>query len=62
MAPESQTLFSMTLFMALSSLLAWSKGRNRVGCPVQAPVAVAIVRGMIGEILSMVQWVTIPEA
>jgi hypothetical protein len=45
MAPESQTLFSMTLFMALSSLLAWSNRRNRAGCPVQAPVAVAIVRG-----------------
>ena len=29
MAPESQTLFSVTLFLALSSLLAWSNRRNR---------------------------------
>ena len=29
MAPESQTLFSITLFLALSSLLAWSNRRNR---------------------------------
>ena len=29
MTPESQTLFSMTLFLALSSLLAWSNRRNR---------------------------------
>jgi hypothetical protein len=45
MAPESQTLFSMTLFLALSSLLAWSNRRNRAGRAVQAPVAVAVVRG-----------------
>jgi hypothetical protein len=29
MAPESQTLFSLTMFLALSSLLAWSNRRNR---------------------------------
>ena len=29
MAPESQTLFSMTLFLALSSLLAWLNRRER---------------------------------
>ena len=29
MAPESHTLFSITLFLALSSLLAWSNRRNR---------------------------------
>ena len=29
MIPETQTLFSITLFFALSSLLAWSNRRNR---------------------------------
>ncbi|HEX3745306.1 MAG TPA: hypothetical protein VHW09_15285 [Bryobacteraceae bacterium] len=29
MAPASQTLFSVTLFLALSSLLAWSNRRHR---------------------------------
>jgi hypothetical protein len=29
MTPESQTLFSITLFLALSSLLAWSNRRHR---------------------------------
>jgi hypothetical protein len=29
MTPESQTLFSITLFLALSSLLAWCNRRNR---------------------------------
>jgi hypothetical protein len=29
MAPEAQTLFSMTLFLALSSLMAWLKRRNQ---------------------------------
>ena len=29
MPPESQTLFSIALFLALSSLLAWSNRRNR---------------------------------
>jgi hypothetical protein len=29
MTPDSQTLFSITLFLALSSLLAWSNRRHR---------------------------------
>jgi hypothetical protein len=29
MTPESQTLFSITLFLALSSLMAWTNRRNR---------------------------------
>jgi hypothetical protein len=29
MVPEAQTLFSVTLFLALSSLLAWTNRRNR---------------------------------
>jgi len=29
MTPECQTLFSLTLFLALSSLLAWSNRRHR---------------------------------
>jgi len=29
MTPASQTLFSITLFLALSSLLAWSNRRHR---------------------------------
>jgi hypothetical protein len=41
MAPESQTLFSITLFLALSSLLAWSNRRHRNrqwGDPIAATV------------------------
>jgi hypothetical protein len=41
MAPESQTLFSITLFLALSSLLAWSHRRHRDrqwGDPIAATV------------------------
>jgi hypothetical protein len=29
MTPECQTLFSLTLFLALSSLLAWTDRRHR---------------------------------
>ena len=29
MAPEAQTIFSVTLFLALSSLLAWTTRRHR---------------------------------
>ena len=29
MSPETQTLFSLTLFLALSFLLAWSNRRHR---------------------------------
>jgi hypothetical protein len=29
MSPESQTLFSVTLFLALTSLMAWTNRRNR---------------------------------
>ena len=29
MEPISQTMFSVTLFLALSSLLEWAKRRNR---------------------------------
>ncbi|HUB81016.1 MAG TPA: hypothetical protein VMB03_19565 [Bryobacteraceae bacterium] len=31
MTPHCQTLFSLTLFLALSSLLAWSNRRHPVG-------------------------------
>jgi hypothetical protein len=29
MIPEAQTLYSITMFLALSSLLAWSNRRHR---------------------------------
>jgi hypothetical protein len=45
MAPESQTLFSITLFLALSSLLAWSNHRNRGARQMSATVGVSPVRG-----------------
>ena len=38
MAPESQTLFSITLFLALSSLLAWSNRHTRRGRTMIATV------------------------
>ena len=44
MVPVSQTLFSLTLFLALSSLLAWSNRRNRSSRIVAAPVAANLVR------------------
>jgi len=42
MTPETQTLFSITLFLALSSLLAWSNRRCR-GTQVDASVAGSLV-------------------
>jgi len=42
MAPESQTIFSVTLFLALSFLLAWKNRRHRVR-PAQAPVAIVVL-------------------
>jgi hypothetical protein len=45
MPPESQTLFSVTLFLALSSLLAWSNRRHRRALPVDGPALIALVRG-----------------
>lgn len=44
MAPESQTLFSLTLFLALSSLLAWSNRRNRTPHQLRDPAPAALVR------------------
>jgi hypothetical protein len=44
MAPESQTLFSVTLFLALSSLLAWSHRRNRTSQGLGGAMAVSPVR------------------
>jgi hypothetical protein len=41
MAPESQTLFSVTLFLALSSLLAWSNRRNRASLALGGAVTVS---------------------
>ena len=45
MLPESQTLFSLTMFLALSSLLAWSNRRNRGARQLPEAVAVSRVRG-----------------
>ena len=42
MTPETQTLFSITLFLALSSLLAWSNRRHR-GTQVDTSVAGSLV-------------------
>jgi hypothetical protein len=44
MAPESQTLFSLTLFLALSSLLAWSNRRNRASHGLGGAVPVSLAR------------------
>jgi hypothetical protein len=44
MTPASQTLFSITLFLALSSLLAWSNRRHR-GTQVGTSVARPLVCG-----------------
>jgi hypothetical protein len=44
MTPESQTLFSITLFLALSSLLAWSNRRHR-GNQVDTPITGSLPRG-----------------
>jgi hypothetical protein len=35
MLPETQTLFSVTLFLALTCLLAWSNRRHRSRCAVR---------------------------
>jgi hypothetical protein len=43
MTPESQSLFSITLFLALSSLLAWSHRHNR-NRQLGAALAVCIAR------------------
>lgn len=45
MLPQTQTLFSVALFFALSSLLAWSNRRNRAAHKATGPVAVTLVRG-----------------
>jgi hypothetical protein len=48
MTPEYHTLFSLTLFIALSTLLAWSNRRNRArleGEPITVPVTVSVPRG-----------------
>jgi hypothetical protein len=44
MTPDSQTLFSVTLFLALSSLLAWSNRRHR-STQMNAPIAVSLAAG-----------------
>jgi len=44
MTPDSQTLFSITLFLALSSLLAWSNRRHR-GTRADTSVAGSLVCG-----------------
>ena len=44
MLPESQTLFSLTLFLALSSLLAWSNRRNRSLIPCRRSVVASVLR------------------
>ena len=44
MAPESQTLFSITLFLALSSLLEWQSRRQR-GASRNGNTAMAAVGG-----------------
>jgi hypothetical protein len=44
MAPESQTLFSMSLFLALSSLLAWSNRRNRAALRLHGAMPASQVR------------------
>ena len=44
MTPESQTLFSITLFLALSSLLAWTNRRNRGAHRMGETIAVSLVR------------------
>jgi uncharacterized membrane protein len=43
MTPDSQTLFSITLFLALSSLLAWSNRRHRA--QVATSIGVSLVCG-----------------
>ena len=45
MTPDSQTLFSITLFLALSSLLAWSNRRHR-DTRMGTPVAVSLAPGI----------------
>jgi hypothetical protein len=42
MLPEAQTLFPVTLFLALSSLLAWSNRRHRISRHYRATVAAAL--------------------
>jgi hypothetical protein len=44
MTPDSQTIFSITLFAALSSLLAWSSRRHR-STRMGIPVAVSLAQG-----------------
>jgi hypothetical protein len=39
MTPESHTLFSLTLFLALSSLLAWTNRRSRGNNQIAVSVA-----------------------
>ena len=44
MTPDSQTLFSITLFLALSSLLAWSNRRYR-STQMNTPITVSLAPG-----------------
>ncbi|HUI58451.1 MAG TPA: hypothetical protein VLY04_25945 [Bryobacteraceae bacterium] len=43
MTPETQPLFSVTLYLALCSLLAWSNRRNRHARHFRATVAAVLV-------------------
>jgi hypothetical protein len=44
MTPDSQTVFSITLFLALSALLAWSNRRYR-STQMNTPIAVLLAPG-----------------
>jgi len=52
MSPEAHILFPVTLFLALSSLLAWSNRRNRISRYFRASVSAAVLRG--GESVSTI--------
>ena len=44
MTPDSQTVFSITLLLALSALLAWSNRRYR-STQMNTPIAVLLAPG-----------------
>jgi hypothetical protein len=45
MWPETQTLYSVTLFFALSSLLAWSHRRHRASRRFREALAATLRQG-----------------
>ncbi len=42
MTPESHTIYSVSLFLSLASLLLWSKRRHRASRPVRRGLASAL--------------------